>query len=246
MRAIIDLGQRLQLTTVAEGIETPEQAGFLTGAGCRLAQGYYFCRPLSAAQVPDYLRTSGTPLRRPAVAAVPRCRSNAARHRRRSLITDDCGREHDAAAETTFRQARSLAVPATILAYGRGNHMRKLVGYLTVCVSVGVLAPMAFASRARGRAPRASCIRASQFRPRSTRRNPGDTVLVESGTYARASGSTSRASPRSGKGAKLVPPPKARASTADEGGVISDGICIFAEATPAQGPADSTASPCRA
>ena len=56
MRAIIDLGQRMRLTTVAEGIETPEQAGFLTGAGCRLAQGYYFCRPLSVLQVPDYLR----------------------------------------------------------------------------------------------------------------------------------------------------------------------------------------------
>ena len=58
VRAIIDLGQRMQLTTVAEGIETPEQAGFLTGAGCRLAQGYYFCRPLSGLQVPDYLRVN--------------------------------------------------------------------------------------------------------------------------------------------------------------------------------------------
>jgi diguanylate cyclase (GGDEF)-like protein/PAS domain S-box-containing protein len=63
VRAIIDLGQRLQLTTIAEGIETPEQAGFLTGAGCRLAQGYYFCRPLSIVQVHDYLRTQGTQLR---------------------------------------------------------------------------------------------------------------------------------------------------------------------------------------
>jgi diguanylate cyclase (GGDEF)-like protein/PAS domain S-box-containing protein len=59
VRAIIDLGQRLQLTTVAEGIETPEQAGFLTGAGCHLAQGFYFSRPLSIAQVHDYLRSSG-------------------------------------------------------------------------------------------------------------------------------------------------------------------------------------------
>jgi EAL domain-containing protein (putative c-di-GMP-specific phosphodiesterase class I) len=59
VRAIIDLGQRLQLMTIAEGIETPEQAGFLTGAGCRLAQGFYFCRPLSLAQVHDYLRSKG-------------------------------------------------------------------------------------------------------------------------------------------------------------------------------------------
>jgi Amt family ammonium transporter len=73
VRAIIDLGERLQLTTVAEGIETPEQAGFLTGAGCRLAQGFYFSRPLSIEQVSDYLRSTDA-LRRavkPAVAAAP-------------------------------------------------------------------------------------------------------------------------------------------------------------------------------
>jgi EAL domain-containing protein (putative c-di-GMP-specific phosphodiesterase class I) len=71
VRSIIDLGHRMNLTTVAEGIETPEQAGFLTGAGCRLAQGFYFCRPLPAVHVPDYLRTN--PSRRaprPAIGAV--------------------------------------------------------------------------------------------------------------------------------------------------------------------------------
>ena len=73
VRAIIDLGQRMQLTTVAEGIETPEQAGFLTGAGCRLAQGYYFCRPLSALHVPDYLRVNPSRRlpRRALVSATP-------------------------------------------------------------------------------------------------------------------------------------------------------------------------------
>jgi len=63
VRAIIDLGDRLQLITIAEGIETPEQAGFLTGAGCRLAQGFYFSRPLSVPQVRDYLHTTGAPRR---------------------------------------------------------------------------------------------------------------------------------------------------------------------------------------
>jgi diguanylate cyclase (GGDEF)-like protein/PAS domain S-box-containing protein len=70
VRAIIDLGQRLQLTTIAEGIETPEQAGFLTGAGCRLAQGYYFCRPLAVPQVHDYLRSKSRQLHAVASAAV--------------------------------------------------------------------------------------------------------------------------------------------------------------------------------
>jgi EAL domain-containing protein (putative c-di-GMP-specific phosphodiesterase class I) len=70
VRAIIDLGQRLQLLTIAEGIETPEQAGFLTGAGCRLAQGYYFCRPLAVPQVHDYLRSKSRQLHAVASAAV--------------------------------------------------------------------------------------------------------------------------------------------------------------------------------
>ena len=87
VRAIIDLGQRMQLTTVAEGIETPEQAGFLTGAGCRLAQGYYFCRPLSALQVPDYLRSNPSRRQpRSALAAARPYRRGHARHRGRGLI----------------------------------------------------------------------------------------------------------------------------------------------------------------
>ena len=78
VRAIIDLGERLQLVTVAEGIETPEQAGFLTGAGCRLAQGFYFSRPLSNAQVRDFLRLSEVRRRGLIVPASPRERADGA------------------------------------------------------------------------------------------------------------------------------------------------------------------------
>ena len=43
---IIDLGKSLNLTVVAEGVETAEQEYYLTQRGCQLAQGYFFSKPL--------------------------------------------------------------------------------------------------------------------------------------------------------------------------------------------------------
>ncbi|MCW3847954.1 EAL domain-containing protein [Sphingomonas sp. LB-2] len=67
-RAIIEvvlrLGEALQLTTVAEGVETEAQAAFLRGRGCKLAQGYLFARPLPADQVAAYLAGRGSERRR--------------------------------------------------------------------------------------------------------------------------------------------------------------------------------------
>ena len=45
-RAIIALGQTLQIETVAEGIERPEQRDGLRTLGCTLGQGYHFARPM--------------------------------------------------------------------------------------------------------------------------------------------------------------------------------------------------------
>ncbi|NJN20502.1 MAG: EAL domain-containing protein [Leptolyngbya sp. RL_3_1] len=45
---IIALSRQLGLTTVAEGIETPEQLHSLQALGCQMGQGYWFARPLSA------------------------------------------------------------------------------------------------------------------------------------------------------------------------------------------------------
>jgi EAL domain-containing protein (putative c-di-GMP-specific phosphodiesterase class I) len=55
-RAIVQLGRTLGLRTVAEGIETPQQARRLRELACDLGQGYYFDRPLSHQQVDDLLR----------------------------------------------------------------------------------------------------------------------------------------------------------------------------------------------
>jgi EAL domain-containing protein (putative c-di-GMP-specific phosphodiesterase class I) len=48
--AIINMGRSLNLRVVAEGVEEVEEAAFLEAHHCDEAQGYYFSRPLPAAQ----------------------------------------------------------------------------------------------------------------------------------------------------------------------------------------------------
>jgi len=57
VRAIVAMGQSLQLKLVAEGVETPEQVAALTALGCQFLQGYYLARPQSAEQVLQQLRS---------------------------------------------------------------------------------------------------------------------------------------------------------------------------------------------
>jgi EAL domain-containing protein (putative c-di-GMP-specific phosphodiesterase class I) len=51
VRAIIGLGKQLNLQVVAEGVETAEQLAALRDSGCDALQGYYFSRPLPAAEI---------------------------------------------------------------------------------------------------------------------------------------------------------------------------------------------------
>ena len=48
VQAIIAIGDRLGLMTTAEGIETEEQAQFVTQLGCQFGQGYLFAKPMPA------------------------------------------------------------------------------------------------------------------------------------------------------------------------------------------------------
>jgi EAL domain-containing protein (putative c-di-GMP-specific phosphodiesterase class I) len=52
---IIQLGQALQLSTIAEGIEHAGQLSSLAGGNCELGQGYFFAEPLTQAGLDDLL-----------------------------------------------------------------------------------------------------------------------------------------------------------------------------------------------
>jgi EAL domain-containing protein (putative c-di-GMP-specific phosphodiesterase class I) len=56
---IANLGARLNMTTVAEGVETAEQLSRLRELGCSAAQGYLFSRPVPGAEVPGLLAANG-------------------------------------------------------------------------------------------------------------------------------------------------------------------------------------------
>lgn len=49
IRAVVAMAQSLELTTTAEGVETAEEAELIRELGCDKIQGYYFGRPMSAA-----------------------------------------------------------------------------------------------------------------------------------------------------------------------------------------------------
>lgn len=55
VKAVIELGHTLQLSILAEGVETDEQRAFLRAAGCDEMQGYCFSRPLPAEQFAQLL-----------------------------------------------------------------------------------------------------------------------------------------------------------------------------------------------
>jgi PAS domain S-box-containing protein/diguanylate cyclase (GGDEF)-like protein len=64
-RAVIAMAHGLRLTVVAEGVESAGQLAVLREHGCDLMQGYYFSRPVPAAEYGRMLR-DGTSLAQPA------------------------------------------------------------------------------------------------------------------------------------------------------------------------------------
>ena len=56
VKVIISLAHELQMTVVAEGVETVEQLTHLAGEGCDEIQGYYFSHPLQLSDLMEMLR----------------------------------------------------------------------------------------------------------------------------------------------------------------------------------------------
>ena len=50
LEGIFSFAQRLNLTTIAEGVETREQLGFLRTCNCNIIQGYLFAKPMPASE----------------------------------------------------------------------------------------------------------------------------------------------------------------------------------------------------
>lgn len=62
VHSALDIGQRLGLTTVAEGVETLEELKVLREMGCDEIQGYLFARPMPACDVMPWLNDNAANL----------------------------------------------------------------------------------------------------------------------------------------------------------------------------------------
>ena len=49
LKSIVDLSKKLNMKTIAEGVETEQQLQFLRSVNCDIYQGYYFAKPMSIA-----------------------------------------------------------------------------------------------------------------------------------------------------------------------------------------------------
>jgi diguanylate cyclase (GGDEF)-like protein/PAS domain S-box-containing protein len=56
VKTIIDMGNNLGFTVVAEGIEKPEQVNILKEYACQIGQGYYYSKPLLMEQLASLLK----------------------------------------------------------------------------------------------------------------------------------------------------------------------------------------------
>lgn len=53
--AVIKIASRVGMQVIAEGVETPEQAGWILDQGCHEAQGFLFARPMPTTALLDWL-----------------------------------------------------------------------------------------------------------------------------------------------------------------------------------------------
>lgn len=56
VQALLQMAEQLRFEVVAEGVETPEHMALLQELGCRVMQGYYYSKPMPAAELEEWLR----------------------------------------------------------------------------------------------------------------------------------------------------------------------------------------------
>lgn len=56
VNSIISIGKKLNMTVLAEGMETKEHKDILVDYGCELFQGYYYSKPLKKEQLLEYIK----------------------------------------------------------------------------------------------------------------------------------------------------------------------------------------------
>jgi len=61
IKMVIAIAKQLNLDVVAEGVETQEQLDFLLSQGCKIIQGFLFCKPIAADEFEKLLRSQMKP-----------------------------------------------------------------------------------------------------------------------------------------------------------------------------------------
>jgi EAL domain-containing protein (putative c-di-GMP-specific phosphodiesterase class I) len=57
LKGIVAIAHTLEMSVVAEGVETDEQCQLLTEMGCEYGQGYLMAKPLDLSRAEDLLRS---------------------------------------------------------------------------------------------------------------------------------------------------------------------------------------------
>lgn len=58
---VVDMARRLKITSLCEGVETPEQSDYLAEIGCEIQQGYYFSKPIPQFEFEEFIDRHSSP-----------------------------------------------------------------------------------------------------------------------------------------------------------------------------------------
>lgn len=86
--SILSLAYAMGKHTIAEGVETREQAAILLRMGCEVAQGFFFSRPVAAGQIVPMLNGTLGNARHLSAVHVPHCAEGPSRRGHRYFIDE--------------------------------------------------------------------------------------------------------------------------------------------------------------